>query len=337
VRPSLQAARLASASPPPAAPMPCQHPPSAASSRPLLAQSAPYVAPPPQPPTQKRAAPFPFARDANSAEAAPVEANFRVALRLGVIDSLSRSPTDASCWHSRPSAEERAQIARLLLAHQARVAVANAPSYQSTLANALDWLARFSATTPSRELFVHNLHQADSEYNAFTFALLFEFIRETGSKQAGSCFGKQLKASSIAAINSTLNAHFSCFAGAPLYNPGANAALLRAAKQARSEDAPPGARAVAAPLRARHLRSALASGGLERVSPHNIVCAACLLLAHNPLARGRDLGIDAFSLKLDPSRDLTIFAFDWTAGARLVPPAFVVWLHPSKDESQRKV
>jgi len=187
---------------------------------------------PPQPTTHKRAAPFHSARDDNPAEAAAVEANFRVALRLGVIDSLSRSPTDASRWHSRPSAEERAQIARLLLAHQARVAVANAPSYQSTLANALDWLARFSATTPSLELFVRNLHQADSEYNAFTFALLFEFIRETGSKQAGSRFGKQLKASSFAAINSTLNARFSCFAGAPLYNPGANAALRRAAKQA---------------------------------------------------------------------------------------------------------
>jgi len=212
--------------------MPCQHPPSAASSRPLLAQSAPYVAPPPQPPTHKRAAPFPSARDDNPAEAAAVEANFRIALRLGVIDSLSRSPTDASRWHSRPSAEERAQIARLLLAHQTRVAVANAPSYQSTLANALDWLARFSATTSSLELFVRNLHQADSEYNAFTFALLFEFIRETGSKQAGSRFGKQLKASSIAAINSTLNAHFSCFAGDLPYNPGANAALRRAAKQA---------------------------------------------------------------------------------------------------------
>jgi hypothetical protein len=66
------------------------------------------------------------------------------------------------------------------------------------------------------------------------------------------------------------------------------------------------------------------------------VRAACLLLAHNLLARGRDFGIDATSLELDPSRDLTIAAFDWSAGAQLIPPAFVVWLHPSKDPSQRK-
>ena len=39
---------------------------------------------------------------------------------------------------------------------------------------------------------------------------------------------------------------------------------------------------------------------------------------------------------LDPSRNLTIASFDWEAAAELEPPALVVWLHPSKDPTQRK-
>lgn len=32
----------------------------------------------------------------------------------------------------------------------------------------------------------------------------------------------------------------------------------------------------------------------------------------------------------------TIASFDWESAARMSPPAVVVWLHPSKDPTQRK-
>jgi hypothetical protein len=189
---------------------------------------------------------------------------------------------------------------------------------------------------PSRELFVRNLEPADGEYNIATLLRLHEFIRESGNKRPGKLAGITLKESSISGILSTLHAHLACLAGGPLYNPGANASLLKAGKQMRAEDGPPGDRAIAAPLRARHLRSAFASGRLDRTSPVGRARAACLLLCHNLLARGRDVGVDASSRTVDPSRDLTIAAFDWAAGAALSPPALVVWLHPSKDPQQRK-
>ena len=97
---------------------------------------------------------------------------------------------------------------------------------------------------------MRNLTAEDSEYNAITFGCLFEFIREKGSKQRGARHGDRLRSNSIIGIISTLNAHFSCFAGAPLLNIGANTTSKQAAKQARAEDGPPGSRAVAASLRA---------------------------------------------------------------------------------------
>jgi hypothetical protein len=85
-----------------------------------------------------------------------------------------------------------------------------------------------------------------------------------------------------------------------------------------------------------HLKTAF-EGNLERTSVVGIVRAAALLVGHNTLARGRDLGIDGSpNGALDPSRDITIAAFDWRAGARMSPPAFVLWMHPSKDPTQRK-
>ena len=91
-------------------------------------------------------------------------------------------------WRRPPAPAEREVTARLLLAHHNRAATANAPGYHGDLANALDWLSLYSATTPSRELLVRNLTAEDSEYNAITFGCLFEFIREKGSKQRGALY-----------------------------------------------------------------------------------------------------------------------------------------------------
>lgn len=57
---------------------------------------------------------------------------------------------------------------------------------------------------------------------------------------------------------------------------------------------------------------------------------AALLLGHNTLARGRDLAAEP-TVGVGPTRDLTVAAFDWRAGAALSPPAVIVWLHPTKD------
>jgi hypothetical protein len=183
---------------------------------------------------------------------------------------------------------------------------------------------------PSRELFVRNAGAADSEYNATTFSLLFEFIREKGSRQAGSRNGAQLRADSILGIISTLNAFLSRLAGSPILNDGAEAAVKQAGKQARRQDGPPGDRAVQAPLRAVHLRAAFRLG-LERASAFGKARAACLLVGHNTLARGEDLGTQG---AVDIGRDLTIGAFDLTSGAGLTPPALVIWMCASKDPTQ---
>jgi hypothetical protein len=66
------------------------------------------------------------------------------------------------------------------------------------------------------------------------------------------------------------------------------------------------------------------------------VRAAALLLGHNLLARGRDLGADETTRLADPNRDLTIASLDWASAASVSPPIAVVWLHPAKDPDQRR-
>ena len=255
-------------------------------------------------------------------------------MRLGIVEALS-STHAADEWLAEPSDGEREQAARLRLALASRAAVANAPAYQSDLAYAFSWLAHFHETMPNRKLVVRNLDDGDSMYNADTRGMLFEHIRETGSRRGGPSLGKTLKSDTISGIISTLFAYFEMLAGGALSNPGALAMLTRARKQARHEDGPVGERAAEQPLRALHLRTAFSSPDFDVTSPAGVVRHAGLLLGHNVLARARCLSAGDRDV-VDPSRDLTIASFDWFAAAAMVPPAVVVWLHPSKDPTQRK-
>jgi hypothetical protein len=271
---------------------------------------------------------------ASTAEASAAESNFATATRLGIVDTLTSAHV-ADAWLAEPSAEERQQASRLRLALSSRAAVANAPSYHPELAYALSWLVAFHETMPNRKLVVRNLDDGDSMYNADTRGMLFEYIRETGSRRGGPSFGKVLKSDTISGILSTLFAYFERLAGGALSNPGALALLAQARKQARHEDGPVGERAAEEPLRALHLRKAFDNPDLDTSSPAGIVRHAGLLLGHNVLARARCLSAGDRDV-VEPSRDLTIASFDWHAAAAMVPPAVVVWLHPSKDPTQRK-
>jgi hypothetical protein len=188
---------------------------------------------------------------------------------------------------------------------------------------------------PNRKLVVRNRDDGDSMYNAETRGMLFEYIRETGSRRGGASFGKTLRSDSISGTLSTLFAYLERLAGGALCNPGALAMLAAARKQARHEDGPTGERAVADPLRAAHLRAAFASADFDTESDAGIVRQAGLLAGHNMLARARCLSA-GFGDTVDPSRDLTIASFDWQSGLVMSPPAVIVWLHPSKDPTQRK-
>ena len=61
-----------------------------------------------------------------------------------------------------------------------------------------------------------------------------------------------------------------------------------------------------------------------------------VLTAHNILGRGADMGRLNSNSAADPSRELTVAAFNWSAAAVMSPPAAVAWVHPSKDKTQTK-
>ena len=262
------------------------------------------------------------------------DANFETARRLGILDALQSAHT-ADIWLAEPSSAEAVRASRLRLALSERAAVANAPTYHAELANALAHLTAFASTMPHRQLLRPNLDRGDSMYNADTRGMLFEYMRQTGSRRGGASAGKTLKSDSIANILSTLFAWFERIHKGPLSAPGALAELDAARKQARTEDGPVGDRAPAQPLRAMHLRAAFDNEEFDTTSNAGTMRHAVLLFGHNVLARARCLSA-GFEDAVDPTRDLTVAAFDWEVGKHMDPPAVVAWLHPSKDPTQRK-
>jgi hypothetical protein len=289
----------------------------------------PPRAPPPSQPVAKKVKFLP-----TSEATAGAEANYETARALGVVAALS-STHEPDAWLAEPSDAERDQAVRLRLALSARAGVANAPTYHSELRYALGWLTAFRDTMPHRVLVRRYLDAGDSMYNADTRGMLFEYMRETGSRRGGASHGKVLKSDTISGVLSTLFAYFERIAGGPLSAAGALSELAQARKQARQEDGPPGERAKEEPLRAMHLRAAFTNAEFDVHSAAGVVRRAGLLAGHNLLARARCLSA-GFHDSVDPTRDLTIASFDWEAGRAMSPPAVVVWLHPSKDPTQRK-
>ena len=314
----------------PSAPQaPAHFAPEVAATAPIALRALPASAGSLLRPAAKRPSPAP-----STATTTAADANIGTAATLGIVDALT-STHIADEWTAEPSAAERQQAVRLRLALSNRAAVANAPTYHADLAYALSWVVHFAATMPNRKLLVRNLDVGDSMYNADTRGMLFEHIRETGSRRGGPSHGKVLKSDTISGILSTFFAFCERLAGGALSNPGALAMLSQARKQARHEDGPAGERAVAAPLRALHMRAAFISPGFDTSSPGGVVRQAGILFGHNVLARAQCLSGGEHDA-VDPSRDLTIASFDWLAAAAMIPPAVVVWLHPSKDPTQRK-
>ena len=87
------------------------------------------------------------------------------------------------------------RLAALRLALGQRASAANAVSNHRAVSNALVWLDSFAAWMPIWHLFIaHDLY-----YNAETFALLVEFMRESGSRKAGVLKATELGLSTSAA------------------------------------------------------------------------------------------------------------------------------------------
>ena len=260
--------------------------------------------------------------------------NFETAQRLGVLDPLLSERAHDE-WLVEPSPQHRALANRLRALVFMRAQTANAPGYHAELAGALVWLADFLEAMPGRLFLKRPLDDGDKIYNAGSLSLMFEFMREKGSRKPGAkSFGKTLKSNTISGTLSTLTAFLSFIAKQPLVDKDFCAELSAAKKQARHEDGPAGATAVEDPLRAMHLRAAFATGfcrpRVGKPTALQVVKRAALLGGHNLLARGTCL------CETDERRMLSIVAFDWRAAAELSPPGVVVWLHPSKDPTQRK-
>lgn len=282
------------------------------------------VAPPAAPPTAQAAA----------------DANFRSALALGVLDPLLSTRAHDE-WLVEPPPEVHQHAALLRARIFARMQTANSPGYHSELAGCLVWLRDFLRTFPGRLFMRIPLDDGDKVYNAGSVSLLFEWIRETGSRKPGAAsLGKRLRSRTISGIISTLVTFLGGIAGRPLVDAGFGAELRALKKHAQHEDGAPGARSVEDPLRAQHLKAAFNAGFcfpahrprslLERVKH------AVLLFGHNTLARGACMGKREARGPVDPKRAFTCAAFNWAAAAQISPPAVVAWLHPSKDPTQTK-
>ena len=268
------------------------------------------------------------------------QANFDTALRLGVLDPLL-SARAHDVWLVEPQPEHRAIAARLRALAFMRAQTANAPSYHAELAGCLVWLGNFLQVMPGRLFLRRLLDVGDKVYNAGSLTLMFQWMRETGSRKPGArSFGKTLRSDTISGCLSTIVAFLECVSQQPLVDKEFCKELSAVKKQTRHEDGPAGTRAVEDPLRAMHLKAAFAAGFCcprhRSPTPLQIVKRAVLLSGHNMLARGVCLGLRSASHPVDPKRALTVGAFDWAAAARLDLPAVVVWLHPWKDPTQRK-
>ena len=249
--------------------------------------------------------------------------------RLGVAQALVRAQADG--WSEQPLPLETQRLLALRLSLAQRASVGNAASNHRAVAGSLAWLESLASWMPSRHLFIAN----DLDYNANTFALLAEFMRDSGSRATGTRKATAITAKHISGSISTLKAYLARVANAAVAPSATGPELAAALKQMRQEDGPAGQRAVDNPLRAKTIRLAY-SRALDRTSTAGRVRHAAVLFGHNVLARGADIGHVSRKQPIDGARDLTIAAFDWAAGERMVPPAVIVWLFPSKDTQRSK-
>ena len=136
-----------------------------------------------------------------------------------------------------PGAGEQLLVKRLRQSADRRVMESTDPA---KLGTALTFTEMFSASLPSRPLFMKRGGEHDSTaaaYNAETFQLLAEFIRERGSIRPGF-IGKTLAADTIRDYCGTLAAAINALTGARLTVPWCDTRRNKQMKSMLVQDGP---------------------------------------------------------------------------------------------------
>lgn len=201
------------------------------------------------------------------------------------LQAVQQQPREA--WSVHPSSQEQSTLQILRASFRHRVDRANRSD--DALQTAFNALEEFVAVQPSRVLLLpHGMgddHQADRVNDAF-FQDLFEWLKLRGNRSAGSLNGAPIRTDSVQKTVSALRSELSSLAERRLLVPAHHVNQLRAAKQARFEDGPAGARLSTRPFRARHFRQLAEAGvrwqpavGIYRTCVVNGACSVRILSA----------------------------------------------------------
>ena len=245
---------------------------------------------------------------------------------LGIPRSLM--PPDATLW-CNPSQEELTFAASFRESSIARVKGAHAPSYDKRLGTVIGCLEQFATLQPSRILFVRLQFEGDLRgmaHNDRTLSDLIEHIRQT----------RQILSDSIADYISNLSTELNLQACSRIAAPSLwrRNMLL----QMRANDGAKGSRKLERGLRAAQLRLLAESPEWDRSSLYGRFRWMVLLLCHNLICRGGQLGVQNQGDPFNTTRGFTWFCVEWKTPeeSRSVFAAFNAWLVGIKDANKTK-
>lgn len=180
------------------------------------------------------------------------------------------------------------------------------------LQTGLRWFSRFRQAIPSRVPFVAHRWAGDLQaaaYNEETFQLFGEFIRQHGSVRTGHS-GETVSAAAISAYISAIRAYRSREVGYNLLVKEGNQRLPNMLRHMRREDGPAGQRELSRALTAKYLRMLAERPDFDKSSPEGMLRWAVLLVGHNLLLRGGEIG-STDDADFDPRYGLTLGDLKW--------------------------
>lgn len=216
-----------------------------------------------------------------------------LAIAVGCVDPPHAAHRTEDRWAAEPEPHERHTIRRLRDAASWRVSSAlRHEEGPGQLQTGLRWFRRFREALPSRVPFIEHRWAGDIQaaaYNEETFQLFGEFVRQHGSVRTGHA-GEVVSGATIAAYISAVRAYRSRDVGYNILVKEGNQRLPQMLRHMRREDGPAGQRELSRALTAKYLRALAERADFEKVSDEGILRWAALLVGHNLLLRGGELG-----------------------------------------------
>lgn len=242
-----------------------------------------------------------------------------LAIAVGCVDPPHSQHRTADRWAAEPPAQELHVVRRLRDAASWRVASAlRHEEGPGQLQTGLRWFQRFREALPSRTPFIEHRWAGDLQaaaYNEETFQLFGEFVRQHGSVRAGHV-GEVVSGATIAAYISAIRAYRSRDVGYNLLIKEGNQRLPQLLRHMRREDGPAGQRELSRALTSKYLRTLAGRADFDKDSDEGVLRWAALVVGHNLLLRGGELGTTDDA------------AFDANSGLSL---ADVEWHEPGPD------